>query len=59
MKISLEIKKHIFLNVGQTKGERRKVKLSLYLVKHHVMKTYGGVEAKFHALLTSVLVPNG
>jgi hypothetical protein len=32
-----------------------KVKLSLYLIKHHAMKAYGGVEIYFHAFLTSAL----
>jgi hypothetical protein len=32
-----------------------KVKLSLYLTKHHATKTYGGVEVQFHVFLTSAL----
>jgi hypothetical protein len=32
-----------------------KVKLSLCLTKHHVMKTYWGVEVQRHAVLTSAL----
>jgi hypothetical protein len=32
-----------------------KVKLSLCLNKHHVMKTYWGVEEELHAFLTSAL----
>jgi hypothetical protein len=31
-----------------------KVKLSLYLTKHHFMKTYWGVEVQFHAFFISV-----
>jgi hypothetical protein len=27
----------------------KKVKLSLYLIKYHAMKTYGGVEVQIHA----------
>jgi len=30
-------------------------KLSLYLIKHHAMKTYGGVELQRHVFLTSAL----
>jgi hypothetical protein len=37
------------------KGEGKKVKLFLQLIKHHTMKTYWGVEVKFQAFLTSVL----
>jgi hypothetical protein len=32
-----------------------RVNLSLCLIKHHAMKTYGGVEVHFHAFLNSVL----
>jgi len=32
-----------------------KVKLSLCFTKHHVMKTYGGMELYVHAFLTSEL----
>jgi hypothetical protein len=33
--------------VTRTNGEKRRqeAKLSLYFIKHHTMKTYGGVEA--------------
>jgi hypothetical protein len=31
------------------------VKLSLYLIKHHGMNTYGKVEVQQHAFLTSAL----
>jgi hypothetical protein len=33
----------------------RDAKLSLYLFKHHGMKTYGGMEAQLHAFLTAAL----
>jgi hypothetical protein len=29
-----------------------KVKMSLFLPKHHAMKTYGGAELQLHAFLT-------
>jgi hypothetical protein len=32
-----------------------KVNLYICLIKYHVMKTHGGVEAKLHALLTTTL----
>jgi len=32
-----------------------KVNLSLCLIKHHVMKTYWGVEVQLHAFLTTAL----
>jgi hypothetical protein len=32
-----------------------KVKVSLFLIKHHAIKKYGGVEVKFHAFLASLL----
>jgi hypothetical protein len=31
------------------------VKILFCLMKHHAMKTYGGVEVRIHAVLTSVL----
>jgi hypothetical protein len=34
-------------------SEHRKQKLSLCLIKHHVMNTYGGAVAQLHAWLTS------
>jgi hypothetical protein len=33
-----------------------KVKLSQYLIKHYVMKAYGGVDVQIHEFLTSALV---
>jgi hypothetical protein len=27
----------------------------MYLIKHHVMKTYGGIEVQLHAFLTSAV----
>jgi hypothetical protein len=33
-----------------------KVKLSLWLIKHYAMKTYGGVDVQIQVLLTSALV---
>jgi hypothetical protein len=32
-----------------------KVKVSMYLPKHHAMNTYVGMEVQFHAFLTSAL----
>jgi hypothetical protein len=36
-----------------------KVKLFLYLNKHHTVKTYGGVEIYLHAFLNSALDGGG
>jgi hypothetical protein len=35
---------------------KKKVKLSLCLIKHYAMKVHGGVDAEIHISLTSVLV---
>jgi hypothetical protein len=32
------------------------VNLSLCLIKHYIMKTYGGVDVQIHVFLTSALV---
>jgi hypothetical protein len=36
-------------------SSKAKVMLPLYLTKNHAMKTYGGMEVQFHAVLTLVL----
>jgi hypothetical protein len=43
------VKPHVLLCLGV------KVQLSLYLIKHHAMKTYGGVEVQFHVYFTLAL----
>lgn len=36
-----------------------KVKLAMYLIKHHIMKAYGEVEVLFHTISPSALDGGG
>jgi hypothetical protein len=49
--MGLEVIKHM----GASGPTKLKIKLSLYLIKHNAMKTYGGMEVKLHAFLTAAL----
>jgi hypothetical protein len=42
------------IQISESEG-KGKFKLSLFLTKHHAMKTYGGVGVLLHAFITSAL----
>jgi hypothetical protein len=43
---------HLYVKFSKLRGKGEKIKVSLRLIKYHVMKTYGRAEVDFHAFLT-------